>query len=252
MATTVATTTSNPVIRRITAEAPTVVARPMTVAGAITKAGALLGLVVVVAAATWWSLASGRFPIGLVYPVLIGSVLVGFGTALLVAFRPLTAAWAGPLYAILQGLALGLISQVMNARYAGLPMQAVGLTIGTAAAMLIAYRTRIVRVGDRFRAVVVGLTAGVAIFYLIAMGLRLIGGITIPFLVEGGPIGIGFSLFVVGLAALNLLLDLSSIERGAEQGIPETYEWALATGATITLVWLYLEILRLLGKLRDR
>ncbi len=247
-----ATTTNNPLIRRMTREAPTVVARPMTVSGALSKAGAMLGLVVLVAGATWWSLGTGHFPVALVYPVLIGSVLAGFGTAILVAFRPLTAGWAGPLYAVVQGLALGLISQTMNARYGGLPMQAVGLTVGTATAMLVAYRTRIVRVGDRFRAIVVGLTGGVAIFYLIAMGLRLIGGITIPFLVEGGPIGIGFSIFVVGLAAVNLLLDMSSIEQGAAKGIPETYEWALATGVTITLVWLYLEIFRLLSKLRDR
>jgi uncharacterized YccA/Bax inhibitor family protein len=249
-----ATTTSNPVLRRLTAEAapPMVVTEPMTVSGTVTKSGILLGLVVAVAAASWWSLGSGYFPAELIFPVMIGSVLIGFGTGLLVAFRPLTAAWAGPIYAVVQGLALGLISAVMNARYAGLPMQAVGLTAGTTLALLVAYRTGLVKVSDRFRAVIVGLTAGVAIFYLIALGIRVLGGYTIPFLVESGPIGIGFSVFVVILAAMNLLVDFRSIEEGVAQRAPAAYEWAFATGITITLVWLYLEILRLLGKLRNR
>lgn len=244
------TVSNNPLIRRLPVDEALTDTRPMTVAGTIRKTGLLLGIVTAVTAWTWWSMATKLFPVELASPVMLGSVLVGFGLAIGVAFRPHIAAWAGPLYAVCQGLALGLISAIINAKYAGLPMMAVGLTIGTSAAMLGAYRFRLVRVGERFRAIVVGLTMGVGIFYLFALGLQFFGGITIPFMVEGGALGIGFSLFVTALAAFNLLLDFDAIERGVAAQAPKYLEWALATGITITLVWLYLEILRLLGKLR--
>lgn len=243
-------TSHNPVLRRIGAGAPTVDATPMTVAGTVRKTAALLGLVVVTAAAAWRSLGTGRFPYELLTPVMIGSIVVGIGLCLLVTFRPLTASWAGPLYAACQGTALGLISAATNAQYNGLPMTAVGLTVGTFGVMLVAYRTGLVKVTDRFRAVIVGLTGGLAVFYLISLGLNLFAGYTIPFLIEGGLLGVGFSLFVTGLAAVNLLLDFRAIEDGVTAGAPAAYEWAFATGVTVTLVWLYLEILRLLRKLR--
>ena len=242
--------TNNPVLRRIGADAPTVSTVPMTVAGTVQKTAFLLGLVIISAAASWWSLGTGRFPVQMLGPAMIGSVVVGFGLVLVVTFRPLTASWAGPLYSVCQGMALGLISAAINARYRGLPMMAVGITIATFLAMLVAYRTGLVKVSDRFRATVVGLTGGIAIFYLISLGVQVFAGFTIPFLVEGGPLGIGFSLFVAGLAAVNLLLDFRSIEEGVGARAPAQYEWAYATGVTITLVWLYLEILRLLNKLR--
>ena len=244
------TTTSNPLLRRISAETTAVGAIPMTVAGAIRKTGILLGLTLLASAMGWWSLETGRFPAELLFPVMIGSIVVGLGLAILVAVRPLTASWAGPVYAVAQGTMLGLLSAAINAQYKGLPMLAVGLTTATFGVMLVAYRTRVVTVTDRFRAVVVGLTGGIAVFYLISLGIRLFTGFTIPFLVEGGALGIGFSLFVTGLAAVNPLLDFKSIEDGVAAGAPEAYEWAFATGLIITLIWLYLEILRLLRKLR--
>ena len=245
------TATNNPLLRRIeTSAAATTSAVPMTVAGTVRKTAILLGLVVMAGAASWWSLGSGRFPAEGLMPAMIGSVLVGLGLSLLVAFRPLTASWAGPLYAVCQGVALGFISAATNAQYKGLPMLAVGLTTGTFWVMLGAYRTGVIKVTDRFKAIVVGLTGGIFVFYLISLGLQLIGGYTIPFLVESGPLGIGFSLFVTGLAAVNLLLDFRSIEDGVAARAPLAYEWAFATGVTVTLVWLYLEILRLLRKLR--
>ena len=240
---------NNPVLRRINTEA-VAGATPMTVAGTIRKTGGLLGLVLVTAAMGWWSLGTGRFPAELLMPVMIGSVVIGFGLSLAVAFRPLTASWAGPLYAVCQGTALGLLSAATNAAYKGLPVMAVGLTSATFMVMLVAYRTRVITVTDRFRSVVIGLTGGIMVFYLISIGVRLFTGFQIPFLVEGGALGIGFSLFVTGLAAVNLLLDFRAIEDGVAAGAPEAYEWAFATGLVITLVWLYLEILRLLRKLR--
>ncbi len=246
-----ATTTSNPILRRIeTAAGAATSTVPMTVAGTVHKTALLLGLVVLTGGVAWWSLGTGRFPPALLFPTMIGSVLIGLGLSLLVAFRPLTASWAGPLYALCQGAALGLISAATNAQYKGLPMLAVGLTSGTFIVMLGAYRTGAIKVTDRFKAVVVGLTGGIFVFYLISLGLRLFGGYTIPFLVESGPIGIGFSLFVTGLAAVNLLLDFRAIDDGVAGRAPREYEWAFATGVTVTLVWLYLEILRLLRKLR--
>ncbi|MSR02314.1 MAG: Bax inhibitor-1/YccA family protein [Gemmatimonadetes bacterium] len=245
------TASHNPMLRRIEASAGAVAsAVPMTVAGTVRKTAILLGLVVATGAAAWWSLGTGRFPVEMLMPAMIGSVVVGLGLSLLVAFRPLTASWAGPLYAVCQGTALGLISAAINTQYKGLPMLAVGLTTGTFWVMLGAYRTGLIKVTDRFKAIVVGLTGGVFVFYLISLGVQFFGGYTIPFLVESGPLGIGFSLFVTGLAAVNLLLDFRSIEDGVAAGAPAAYEWAFATAVTVTLVWLYLEILRLLRKLR--
>lgn len=249
---TTATTSNNPVLRRIGRDAADarVSGVPMTVGGVVNKTALLLGLVVATGAASWWSIGTGRFPAGLLMPVLLGSLLAGFGLAIWIAVRPLVATWAGPVYAICQGMVLGLVSAVTNAQYKGLPMMAVGLTAGTFCVMLGAYRSGLIKVNDRFRSIVIGLTGGVALFYLIALGVRVFGGYTIPFLVEGGAIGIGFSLFVTGLAAINLLLDFKSIEEGVDGRAPTEYEWAFATGVVITLVWLYLEILRLLRKLR--
>ena len=245
------TATNNPLLRRIETSAQSAAsAVPMTVAGTVRKTAILLGLVVLTGAAAWWSLGTGRFPPPMLLPAMIGSVVAGLGLSLLVAFRPLTASWAGPMYAVCQGVALGLISAATNAQYKGLPVLAVGLTTGTFWVMLGAYRTGLIKVTDRFKAIVVGLTGGIFVFYLISLGLQVFGGYTIPFLVESGPLGIGFSLFVTGLAAVNLLLDFRSIEDGVASGAPEAYEWAFATGVTVTLVWLYLEILRLLRKLR--
>ena len=237
MATT--TATNNPLLRRIETSAQSAAsAVPMTVAGTVRKTAILLGLVVLTGAAAWWSLGTGRFPPPMLLPAMIGSVVVGLGLSLLVAFRPLTASWAGPMYAVCQGVALGLISAATNAQYKGLPMLAVGLTTGTFWVMLGAYRTGLIKVTDRFKAIVVGLTGGIFVFYLMSLGFQLFGGYTIPFLVESGPLGIGFSLFVTGLAAVNLLLDFRSIEDG------------VATGVTVTLVGLDLQILSLLRKLR--
>ena len=142
-----ATASNNPILRRIETSAGTAVAAvPMTVAGTVRKTVILLGLVVATGGAAWWSLGSGRFPADMVLPAMIGSVVVGLGLSLLVAFRPLTASWAGPLYAVCQGTALGLISAATNAQYKGLPMLAVGLTTGTFWVMLGAYRTGVIKV----------------------------------------------------------------------------------------------------------
>jgi uncharacterized YccA/Bax inhibitor family protein len=164
------------------------------------------------------------------------------------SMRPEYASVTAPVYAAVQGVVMGIVTLMLNTRYPGLPLQAAVITIATLMVMLVAYRTGVIRATERFRSVVVSCTAAVFVFYLIAFGLSLFG-IRIPFLHEGGVIGIGFSLFVVGLAALNLILDFDLIEEGINSA-PKQLEWFAAFGLVVTLVWLYFEILRLLQKLR--
>ncbi len=153
-----------------------------------------------------------------------------------------------PIYAALEGLLLGSLSAILDLRYRGLPVQAVVLTVATLGVMLVAYRFGVIRATERFKTIVVSCTFAVAAFYVIALVMAMFG-FYIPFLHEGGPIGIGFSLLVTGLAAFNLILDFDLIEQGVGRA-PAYMEWYAAFGLVVTLVWLYLEILRLLRKLR--
>jgi uncharacterized YccA/Bax inhibitor family protein len=148
----------------------------------------------------------------------------------------------------MQGIVLGLVTRILDARFPGLPIQAGLLTVATMGVMLVAYRTGLIRVTERLRSIVVSCTAAIFVFYVIAFGMSLFG-LHIPFLHEGGVIGIGFSLFVTGLAAFNLLLDFDAIEQGIGRA-PAEMEWFAAFGLVVTLIWLYMEILRLLRKLR--
>ena len=162
-------------------------------------------------------------------------------------WSPITA----PLYALLEGLVLGSISSMLEARFPGLPMQAVGLTFGTLIAMLIAYRTGVIRATERFKLGVVAATGGIAVFYLLQFVLGFFG-VHFTSINGSGPIGIGFSLIVVVVAALNLVLDFDLIETGARMGAPKYMEWYSAFALMVTLIWLYFEMLRLLTKLRGR
>jgi uncharacterized YccA/Bax inhibitor family protein len=182
---------------------------------------------------------------------LWGGLLGGFAVALITIFKPNLSPLTAPVYAALEGLALGAISAIAEARYPGIVIQAVALTFGTLFALLIAYRSRLIPVTQNFRLGIVAATGGIAIFYLVAIGLSF-WGVRIPFLHEGSALGIGFSVFVVVIAALNLVLDFDFIEKGAEHGAPKFMEWYGAFGLMVTLIWLYLEILRLLSKLRSR
>lgn len=152
-------------------------------------------------------------------------------------------------------LGVGAISAYYNFAFAeqapGIVINAVGLTFGTAIAMYLLYSFKIIKATAKFRAIVVTATAGIAVFYLIAWVLSFFG-ISIPFLHEGSALGIGFSVFVVALAALNLILDFDMIEKGAELGAPKYMEWYGAFGLLVTIVWLYLEILRLLSKISKK
>jgi len=221
----------------------------MTLRGTAAKSLLLLLLTVFAAGFTWNAVAAGN--LGIVGPATIVGGIGGFIVALVTVFKPKASPYTAPLYAVLEGLLLGGVSALYNARFAGLPLQAVTLTFGVFAALLLVYRTGIVRVTQNFRLGVFAATGGIAIMYLLSFVLRLFG-VQMAFLHDSSPLSIGISLVVVVVAALNLVLDFDFIERGVEHGAPRFMEWYAAFGLLVTLVWLYLEILRLLGKLQGR
>jgi uncharacterized YccA/Bax inhibitor family protein len=221
----------------------------MTLEGTATKSLVLLLLTVFAASFTWRAVASGNTAI--VGPATLIGGLGGFIVALITIFKPKVSPYTAPIYAVLEGLLLGGISSIYNARWAGLPLQAVGLTFGVFLAMLIAYRLGVVRATDKFRMGVVAATGGIAVMYLLSFVLGFFG-VQLNFLRDSSPLSIGISLVIVVVAALNLVLDFDFIERGVEFRAPKFMEWYGAFGLLVTLVWLYLEILRLLSKLQGR
>jgi uncharacterized YccA/Bax inhibitor family protein len=179
---------------------------------------------------------------------LIGGVIVALVTIFKKEWSPVTA----PIYALLEGLVLGGISAVFEKSYPGVAIQAVGLTCGTLFVMLLAYKSGIVRATQGFKIGVIAATGGIAVFYLIEMVLGYFFHIQVPVINSSGPWGIAFSLFVVIVAALNLVLDFDLIEAGVNNGAAKYMEWYGAFALMVTLIWLYLEILRLLAKARRR
>lgn len=217
----------------------------MTAQGAINKTALSLLLVVLSASWVWGKVSAGQVMPGLMWGGAIGGFVVAIVTIFNKPLAPITA----PIYALLQGLFIGTLSAIFEARYPGIVIQAVTLTFGVAAAMLFAYTSRLIRVTQKFRMMIVAATGGICLVYLASFVMGFFGA-NIPFIHEGGMMGIGFSLFVVTIAALNLVLDFDLIEQAANAGMPKYMEWYGALALTITLVWLYIEILRLLVKLR--
>ncbi len=223
----------------------------MTIQGTVNKTLLLL-LFLLVPAAYVWNLFFTQPEAALFMPLTMGGAIGGFVVALVTIFKKDWSMVTAPLYAVLEGLFIGGISSVMEAQFPGIVIQAVALTFGTLIALLFAYKSGLIKVTENFKLGVVAATGGIALIYLISFVLRMFVGYSIPFIHEGGLLGIGFSLFVVVIAALNLVLDFDFIEQGAEQGAPSYMEWYASFGLLITLVWLYIEILRLLSKLRER
>ena len=182
---------------------------------------------------------------------LLLALFGGLGVAMLTIFKPRVSPYTAPLYAAVEGLVLGAVSALYETKYDGIVLQAVMLTGAVFAIMLGLYSKRIVKVDDRLRKGIIAATGAVLVVYLVSIVLRLFGA-EIPFIHDSGPVGILFSLVVVGIASANLLLDFDLIERGIENGAPKWMEWYAAFGLLVTLVWLYLELLRLLSKLRSR
>jgi uncharacterized YccA/Bax inhibitor family protein len=180
-----------------------------------------------------------------------GSILVGFGLAIVTIMKPRIARYTGVIYAAAQGVFLGGISHLFNAQWNGIVLQAVGVTIGIFAAMLFLFATRIIRVTQKLRMAVIGATIGIAGLYLVALVVSLFGG-HLPLLNDAGPFGIIISLVIVAVAAFNLMLDFDFIEQAVQAGAPRYMEWYAGFSLMVTLVWLYLEVLRLLAKLQRR
>jgi uncharacterized YccA/Bax inhibitor family protein len=222
----------------------------MTLNGTVNKTGILLILAIITAGWTWHLFSESR-DISDVGPLMMLGVFGGFIIAIVTTFKKEWSAVTAPLYALLEGLALGGFSAMLDLRYPGLPMQAVALTFGTLFAMLFLYRSGIIRATRKFYIGVAAATGGIMVFYLLEMVLGFFG-IQFTAVNGSGVIGIGFSLIVVGIAALNLVLDFDFIEQGVQQGAPRYMEWYGAFGIMVTLVWLYIEILRLLSKMRSR
>ena len=222
----------------------------MTVKGTVNKTGILL--LCTVATAAWaWNIflhshsAQAVGPLALVG--VIGGLIFAFATIFKKTWAPVTA----PIYALFEGLVLGSVSAILEVRFPGIAIQAVSLTFGTMVALLLVYRSGLIRVTDNFRTGIFAATGGIAIFYLIEMVLGFFG-VHFTAVNGNGAIGIGFSVFVVIIAALNLVLNFDFIENGARAGAPKYMEWYGAFGMMVTLIWLYFEILQLLSKLRSR
>jgi uncharacterized YccA/Bax inhibitor family protein len=221
--------------------------RPMTLGGVINRSVLLLLLVAGTATGVWAYSSSNP---SATYPMVMIGAFGGFAVAMVTSFKREWSPATSPIYAVLEGLFIGGISLVMEQRFPGLVLQAVLLTFGVMFALLAAYQTRIIRPSETFKSVIVGATFGIVIVYLVSMVMQLFFHTEIPLINGSGPLGIAFSLVVVGIAALNLVLDFDFIENGVAAGAPKWMEWYAAFALTVTLVWLYIEILRLLSKLR--
>ena len=236
----------NPALRAdVFAQAPRsgAIGDAMTINGTVGKTAFSLLLVVLAASLTW-----SQTPNPL---IMIGGGIGGFIVAMVTIFKKQWSPVTTPLYAVLEGLFLGGISSMYEVRFPGIVLNAVVLTLGTLGALLIAYRSGVIKATENFKLGVVAATGGIAVVYLVTMVLGMFG-VGVPYIHESGTIGIAFSLFVVVIAALNLVLDFDFIESGAAARAPKYMEWYGAFGLMVTLVWLYLEMLRLLSKLQGR
>jgi uncharacterized YccA/Bax inhibitor family protein len=222
-------------------------AQAMTVQGTVLKTAVLVVILLATAAYTWSQADAGATT--LTYGLLIAGSIGGFIVALVTIFNPKISPFTSPIYAALEGLVLGAISAVFEEMYPGIVIQAVGLSIGVLAVMLFLYGTGIIRATEKFKIGVVAATGAICLVYLVSMVVSLFGS-HIPYIHESGPVGIGFSLVVVVIAALNLILDFDFIEQGVKQQAPKYMEWYGGFSLLVTLIWMYLEILRLLAKLK--
>jgi uncharacterized YccA/Bax inhibitor family protein len=230
----------------------------MTVSGTISATATLLVLLLVSASIGWWQTKTVDFDDGTSavagIPALAWvGLVVGIGLVFLLMFKPHLAKFLAPVYALAQGFFVGAISKAYETYYDGIVVQAAGATVAVFTVMLVLYRTQIIKVTERFRRIVVTATIGVMLFYGVSLLIRLFAGPdSISFLSSPSLLGIGFSIFVAGLAAFNLALDFDFIEKGAKQQLDKNFEWFAAFGLLVTIIWLYLELLRLLSKLRER
>jgi uncharacterized YccA/Bax inhibitor family protein len=222
----------------------------MTVQGTALKTGLLLILAVLSASWLWLKFVKTGNP-AVVQGWMMGGMIVGFILAICTTFKKEWSAITAPLYAIAQGLFIGGISAIMETAYPGIVVQAATCTFGTLAAMLFVYQSGLIRPTETFKMIVVSATAGIALVYFIGLIVSFFG-VNMSFLYGNGLFSILFSVFVIGVAALNFVIDFDFIEKGAKSGAPQYMEWYGAFAMMVTMVWLYIEFLRLLAKLKSR
>ncbi len=220
-------------------------AETMSVTGSSRAALALFAIVVAVGTWAWTSIPDKYFGLA-----LIGGIFVGLGFGLVTTFKPEVARFTAPLYAVAEGVALGMISRVYEDAYNGIVVQAVLGTGAIVFVMYTLYSTGILKVTPRFRKVVISAMMGIMVFYALSFVLRIFD-VGIPLVFDSGPVGIIFSLFFISIAASTLALDFDFIERGAQAGLPKYMDWAAGYGLIVSIVWIYLEVLRLLGNIRS-
>lgn len=235
----------------------------MTVRGTITATGVLFVLLLASATAGWMATSTttelvasstggtreqqvAQFP-----AIAMLGIIIGFGCAIALYFKPMWAKFLGPAYALGFGFAVGAISKGYETFQNGIVLQAAGATAAVFAVMLVLYRTNVIKVTDKFRRTVVFATLGIMLMYGVSLIFSLFGA-HVPYLNDASPLGIGISVVICIVAALNLALDFDFIEKGAKAGLAKDYEWYAAFGLLVTIVWLYLELLRLLAKLQQR
>ena len=241
---------TNPVLKERAFAGAIPTGETMTIQGTVNKPGLLL-LFVVATAAWTWGLSHSPTPEA-VYPWMLGGAIGGFVVALVTIFKKEWSPISAPIYALLEGLVLGGISAIFERSYPGIAVQAISLTFGVLFVLLLAYKMRIVQATRGFKLGVIAATGGIAVVYMINMVMSLFFHTQMSFLYAATPLGIGISLFVVIIASLNLIIDFDMIETGARMGAPKYMEWYGAFGLMVTLIWLYMEMLRLLSKIRRR
>lgn len=243
---------ANPVLNSKTFSAPGVAtgAETMTVEGTANKTGLLL--LICLATSSWiWTQTYNAIDPSVALPWMWGGIFGGLAVAITTRIKPMWSPITAPLYAALEGLALGGISAWYAQAYPGILVQAVALTFGTLFVMLLAYRSGVVRATPRFRKVIGIAMAAILLYYVATIVIGLFG-VDTSYFNAGGPLGITISVVIVGIAALRMVLDFDMIAEGVQQGAPKVMEWYGAFALVVGLIWLYLEILRLLGKLRRR
>ena len=225
----------------------------MSVRGTMNKFGFML-LMLMGAATYTWNLYQTGNP-GQMQTLMMVGIFGGMIAAFAIIFKPTWAPYIAPAYGLLEGLFIGGISAIMNdmfqKSYPGLVMQAVGLTFGVAIAMFLLYNFRVIKATEKFKSILFAATLGIGIFYLLTMVFRMFG-VDMPFMYDSSLLGIGISLFIVAIAALNLIMDFDMIEKGADAGAPKYMEWYGAFGLMVTIVWLYIEMLKLLSRFAKR
>ena len=241
--------TSNPTLGENTFTQPALVGeQKMTIQGAVNKTAILLALCMATAIYSWQKFETNPAS---AMPLAFGGAIAGFIFAIITCFKKEWAGVTAPIYALCEGLFIGAISAMYNQKFNCIVLQAAMLTFGTLFALLAAYRSGWIRATENFKLGVVAATGGIALMYFVSWILSMFG-VHMGFLHDSSMLSIGISAFVVVIAALNLVLDFDFIEQGAQLGAPKYLEWYAGFGLIVTLIWLYLEILRLLAKLSSR